>query len=198
MSSERLGNRRWRTPHSAHGARGLHRRVHAGPHFSGVRQVAVIEHAPASPRPGSRGVQGRAQPVPRRDTGLTQQAIYITIQHHVRELQSPLELFLLLHADLAAPRTFPFPLLVVDVSLDLFHWNFALSTSHAPSINAAEPGVAAGAATTKASAFHYRDGVPASPAGALTRAQHAGPSADTTASRRSRRTIPAECKPLST
>jgi hypothetical protein len=41
------------------------------------------------------------------------------------------ELLLLLHANLAALRAFPLPLFVVDVSLDLFHRDFALSTGHA-------------------------------------------------------------------
>src|ERR1017187_9555099 len=41
--------------------------------------------------------------------------------------QAPL---LLLHPDLGALRTFPLPLLVVDVALDLSHCDLALSTCH--------------------------------------------------------------------
>ena len=37
---------------------------------------------------------------------------------------------LLLHPDLGALRAFPLPLLVVDVPLELFHRDFALSTRH--------------------------------------------------------------------
>ena len=40
------------------------------------------------------------------------------------------DLLLLLHPDLGALRTLPLPLLVVDVPLELFHRDFALSTRH--------------------------------------------------------------------
>jgi hypothetical protein len=41
-----------------------------------------------------------------------------------------LQLFWLLHPSSAALRAFPFSLLVVDVTLELFHRNSALLTSH--------------------------------------------------------------------
>jgi hypothetical protein len=51
-----------------------------------------------------------------------------------RRFIARVQLLLLLHADLAAVRAFPLPLLVVDVSLELLHGDFALSTVHASSI----------------------------------------------------------------
>ena len=49
-------------------------------------------------------------------------------------INGALDTFSDLHADLAAVRAFPLPLLVVDVSLELLHGDFALSTVHASSI----------------------------------------------------------------
>ena len=51
------------------------------------------------------------------------------VQHRARKLL----LLQLLHPDLAALRAFPLPPLVLDVSLDLFYGDFALSRGHASS-----------------------------------------------------------------